>query len=140
MSPTMKGVKNPRRKFHSQLEAVDNAMALERYRDGYNSAQIVQMIGPQVEANPKIKKHANTIIAVPECGVAWGLFRSREKWPTDANIMKLLLHSSEMGGDEWTTRTLPDKHPTGSKDQGLSTTKVFHYVKAEESRSKIDST
>lgn len=66
----MKGVKKPRRKFHSQFEAVDIAMALERYRDGYNSAQIVQMIGPQVDAKPKINKHAKTIIAVPECGVA----------------------------------------------------------------------
>lgn len=70
IAPTMKGVKKARRKFHSQFEAVDIAMALERYRDGYSSAQIVQTMGPQVEANPRINRQAKTIMAVPECGVA----------------------------------------------------------------------
>jgi hypothetical protein len=30
ISPTMKGVKKPRRKFQSQFDAVDNAMAFDR--------------------------------------------------------------------------------------------------------------
>lgn len=39
-------------------------MPFARYLEGYSSPQIVHIIGPQVVANPKMKKHAITIIAV----------------------------------------------------------------------------
>lgn len=89
MSPTMNGVKKARRKFQPQLEAVESAMAFDRYREGYISAQIVQIIGPHVVAYPKMNRQAKTIIAVPAAGVFCGVWRSREKWPTEAKIMKL---------------------------------------------------
>jgi hypothetical protein len=63
-------------------------MALALYRLGYSSPQIVQIIGPHVVANPKIKKHAKQIMATDALGVFCGVSRSREKWPTDAKIMK----------------------------------------------------
>lgn len=65
-----------------QLLAVARAIALDRYRDGYNSATIVQIIGPQVVAKPRMKKQAKTIMALPAWGVFWGTLRSRAKWPT----------------------------------------------------------
>ena len=76
------------KKFHSQLLAVLSAMAFARYRPGYSSPQIVQIIGPQVVANPKIKKQAKQIIAIDALLVFSGFCLSREKWPTDAKIMK----------------------------------------------------
>lgn len=75
----MKGVKNASRKFQSQFDAVDKAMPLARYRDGYSSPQMVQTMGPQVVAKPKMKNEAMTIMAVPEDSVAWGSLRLREK-------------------------------------------------------------
>lgn len=56
--------------------------------EGAYSAQIVQMIGPQVDANPRMNKQAKTIIAVPAAGVFLGVVRSSEKWPTEAKTMK----------------------------------------------------
>lgn len=79
MSPTINGVKNPSKKFQSQLEAVASAMALERYLEGYSSAMIVQTMGPHVVANPRIKRQANTISAFPACGVFSGVFKSSAK-------------------------------------------------------------
>ena len=49
---------------------------------------MVQIMGPHVVAKPKMKKHAKQIIATPDLGVFDGSLRSREKWPTDAKIMK----------------------------------------------------
>jgi hypothetical protein len=46
------------------------------------------MIGPQVEAKPRMKRHAKTIMALPECGVDCGFVRSREKCPTEAKTRK----------------------------------------------------
>jgi len=45
-------------------------------------------MGPHVVANPKMKKHANTIKARDAAGVFSGVVRSSEKWPTEAKIMK----------------------------------------------------
>jgi hypothetical protein len=83
---------SPRRKFQSQLEAVDKAMPFARYRLGYNSPQIVQIIGPQVVANPNMKNAARQIMAVPVDSVFSGCCLSREKWPAEAkqrNIMNI---------------------------------------------------
>jgi hypothetical protein len=41
----MYGVKNEMRKFHVQLELVAMPMAIARYREGYNSPIIAQIIG-----------------------------------------------------------------------------------------------
>ena len=81
-------MKNASKKFHNQFEAVESAIALARYRDGYSSPQIVQIIGPHVVAKPKMKKHAKQIIAMEDFGVFSGFVRSREKWPTEAKMRK----------------------------------------------------
>lgn len=71
-----------------QFDAVLSAIALARYRDGYSSPQIVQIIGPHVVAKPKMKKHAKQIIAVAAGSVFCGFSRSSAKWPTDAKMRK----------------------------------------------------
>jgi hypothetical protein len=49
---------------------------------------MVQIIGPHVVANPKMKKHAKQIIAVAAGSVFWGFSRSSAKCPTEAKMRK----------------------------------------------------
>jgi hypothetical protein len=49
---------------------------------------MVQIMGPQVVANPKMKKQAKQIMAVAALSVFSGLARSSEKCPTEAKIRK----------------------------------------------------
>jgi hypothetical protein len=49
---------------------------------------MVQIMGPHVVANPKMKKQAKQIIATDDLGVCSGSSRFSEKCPTEAKIMK----------------------------------------------------
>ena len=62
MSPTMKGVKKASKKFQSQFDAVASAPCLARVRVGKVSPMRIQIPGAQVDAYPRMNKHAETII------------------------------------------------------------------------------
>src|SRR3569623_100670 len=49
---------------------------------------MVQIIGPQVVAKPRMKRQAKTIRTMHGVGVAEGSVKLSMKWPTDAKIMK----------------------------------------------------
>jgi hypothetical protein len=53
-------------KFQNQLLAVAKAMEKALYRYGNISDITAQTIGPQVLANPTMKRQAKTIMTVPE--------------------------------------------------------------------------
>jgi hypothetical protein len=57
-------------------------------------------MGPQVVANPKMKKHAKQIMAVAAGSVFAGFSRSSAKWPTEAKIRKQInIHAEPASSD-----------------------------------------
>ena len=62
MACVMNGVKKASKKFHNQLDMVATAAWAERVRVGKLSPVRIQAPGAQVDAKPRMKRQADTII------------------------------------------------------------------------------